>query len=402
MDCMMATRDLVSGVLISMVLLFSSACFAIDMPAKGPEVSTTKTPNFGMMQRFVGQKFVSGNTFLEIADEDQGQTLIIKYGYSRYSLGEYRLRTTAKRGRLQNVNNPKSDIYLDDDGVLTIKDFDKKVFRVNDQQLPSVDNYRREYGAIWDSHNFDRRLDFVVLNDDNERIEKARKLADDQQRREAERAKREASLETARAWAGAFSGAAQAVTQSTAQMAPTYGAARYTNAEIAAGARESQKFAQERQKQGEQAAQAASRQQAQEQAQEQASEQQRQTQAYNAQVIAEKKQAAQEHLQAEAQAQAERKAKLVAQQRAAKTAGSAASNTGTSKSSGPGYLIVNDDAFKAQQKLDREMAESKKAGEAAEAAKKARYAAESARYKVESDAAQAEMLRKMKERGRRQ
>lgn len=355
-----------------------------------------------MMQRFVGQKFVSGNTFLEIADDDQGQTLIVKYGYSKYSLSEYRLRKTAKRGRLQDVNNPESDIHLDDDGVLTIKDFDKKVFRVNDQQLPSVDNYRREHGAIWDSHNFDRRLDFVVLTDDNERIEQARKLADDQQRREAARAKREASLETARAWAGALSGAADAVTKSAAQMAPTYGAGRYTNAEIAAGARESQKFAQERQKQREQEDQAVTRQQAQEQAQEQASEQQRQTQAYNARLTAEKKQAAQKHLQAEAQAQAERKAKLVAQQRAAKTAGPTPSNTGTSKSSGPGYLIVNDDAFQAQQKLDRQMAESKKAGEAAEAAKKARNAAESGRHKAESEAARAEMIRKMKERGNRQ
>ena len=398
----MTALNLVSGVLVSMMMLFSNVCFAIDEPTKSPEVSTTKTPNFGMMQRFVGQKFVSGNTFLEIADDDQGQTLIIKIGYSRYSLNEYRLRATAKRGRLQNVNNPKTDIYLDGDGVLTITDFDKRVFRVNNQQLPSVDNYRREYGAIWDSQNFDRRLDFVVLNDDNERIEQARKLADDQQRREAARAKREASLETARAWAGALSGAAQAVTQSAAQMAPTYGAGRYTNAEIAAGARESQKFAQERQKQGEQQRQAVAQQQAQQQAQEQASEQQRQTQADNARLIAEKEQAAQAHQQAEAQAQAERKATAVAQQRAAKTAGTTASNTGTSKSSGPGYLIVNDDAYKAQQKLEREMAESRKAGEAAEAAKKAKYAAESARYKAESDAAQAEMLRKMKERGRRQ
>ena len=394
----MTALNLVSGVLVSMMMLFSNVCFAIDEPTKSPEISTTKTPNFGMMQRFVGQKFVSGNTFLEIADDDQGQTLIIKIGYSRYSLNEYRLRTTAKRGRLQNVNNPKTDIYLDGDGVLTITDFDKRVFRVNNQQLPSVDNYRREYGAIWDSQNFDRRLDFVVLNDDNERIEQARKLADDQQRREAARAKREASLETARAWAGALSGTAAAVTQSAAQMAPTYGAGRYTNAEIAAGARESQKFAQERQQQSKQENQAV----AQQQAREQASEQQRQTQADNARLIAEKEQAAQAHQQAEAQAQAERKATAVAQQRAAKTAGTTASNTGTSKSSGPGYLIVNDDAYKAQQKLEREMAESRKAGEAAEAAKKAKYAAESARYKAESDAAQAEMLRKMKERGRSQ
>lgn len=355
-----------------------------------------------MMQRFVGQQFVSGNTFLEIADDDQGQTLIIKYGYSRYSLSEYRLRKTAKRGRLQNVNNPKNDIELDDEGVLTITDFDKMVFSVNDRQLPSVDKYRREHGALWDSHNFDRRLDFVVLTNDNERIEKARKLADDQRRREEARAEREASLETARALAGVLSGAAAAVTQSAAQMAPTYGAGRYTNAELAAGARESQKFAQERQKQVEQKDRVATQQQEQEQAQEQASEQLRQTQANNARLIAEKEQAAQEHVQAEAQAQAERKAKLDAEQLAAKTAGSTSSNTGMRKSSGPGYLIVNDDAFKAQQKFDREMAESKKAGEAAEAAKKARSAAESARYKAESDAARAEMLRKMKERGNRQ
>ena len=356
-----------------------------------------------MMQRFVGQKFVSGNTFLEIADEDQGHTLIIKYGYSRYSLSEYRLRTTDKRGRLQNVNNPKSDINLDDDGVLTITDFDKMVFRVNDQQLPSLDKYRREHGAIWDSHNFDRRLDFVVLTDNSERIEHARKLADDQQRRDAARAKREASLETARAWAGALSGAAQAVTQSAAQMAPTYGAGRYTNAELAAGARENQKFAQERQKQRAQEDQAATQQQA----QEQASDQQRQTQAYNAHSIVEKKQAAQAHLQAEAQAQAqaqaERKAKLVAQQRAANTTGT----TGTTgkpagKPVAAGVLIVDDSAHQARLKHEANAVAMQNAADRAAAAAKAKNDAISAKADAEHKAAVAEERRKRKLRGNRQ
>lgn len=198
--------------LVGITFALASGCASVDLFGDGPpDAKQVAVQSFGMMERFAGLQFVSGQTFLEIASADQGRTLVVKYGH-KSGPREFELRKTGKPGQLQVVGDAKAKATLDTLGVLTVESFDKMVFRVNAQQLPSVDFYRHVYGAIWDSHEFSRRQDFVALTPDNERAEKARQLADDQQRRQAARAEREASLATARAWAGALSGVAAGMT----------------------------------------------------------------------------------------------------------------------------------------------------------------------------------------------
>ena len=192
------------GLLLSATLALTTGCSTLELvDDPQPDAAQVAKHSFGVMERFVGRQFVSGETILEVAAEDQGGTLLIKYNSS-----EYRLRKTANPGRLQVISNPEAKAVLDDRGTLTLEAFDKMVISVNGQQMPHVSYYRREYGAIWDSYKFRRGLDFVVRTADSERIERAKQQADDQQRREAAHAEREASLATARAWAGALSGIA--------------------------------------------------------------------------------------------------------------------------------------------------------------------------------------------------
>jgi len=290
---------MIKNLLLALWTALVCTAYAAATPSSDAQAALeTPTPNFGVMGRFIGQKFVAKTSVLSVSTIDNGNTLVIGNLFFRHT----------PDGKLQVWNVPavldKLKASIGADGSLNVQgetwdDVFKYKFQLNEYGGFTEQIDRKSLAGLnfLSSFEYAARNDYMPHTEANVRSEAASAAYWSREAAQNEADARAAKRESDRALANAYHANINSLAASTAQQAQANAQRDAMLANINAQA--------EAQRQ----AQAA-------QAQRQATQQQRQSLENNARWQAEKEQAAAQHQQQAANAQDARASQRAEQQRA--------------------------------------------------------------------------------------